>query len=69
MAGCKVQQSLCLIRRYAINTYSGQEVRLHTFISALDGGERSASWSSHFTLGQWFPRYAFDRTDSMQWRQ
>jgi hypothetical protein len=41
------------VLNYAANTYGGVEVRLHAFlISALDGGEPSASHPGRFTPGK-----------------
>jgi hypothetical protein len=41
---------MCLINQYAMRTYSGVEVELHTFLtSALDGSEWSVSCPSCFT--------------------
>jgi hypothetical protein len=47
---CKVKLSLCLIKHHSIKTYGGVEVYLHAFlISALDGGEWSASHPGRYT--------------------
>jgi hypothetical protein len=43
--------SLFLTKHYATKTYWGEEVYIHAFlISALDGGEWSASRHGRFTL-------------------
>jgi hypothetical protein len=45
----KVKLSLCLTKYHAMKTYWGVEVQLHAFlISALDGGEWSASRTGRF---------------------
>jgi hypothetical protein len=48
--------SLCLIKHHAMKKYWGVEVQLHVFlISALDGGEWSASHHGRFTPGEKAP--------------
>jgi hypothetical protein len=35
----KIKLSLCLIKHYAMKTYGGVDVQVHTLTSALVGGE------------------------------
>jgi hypothetical protein len=52
----KVKLSLFLAKHVAMKTYERVEVLLHAFfISALDGGERSALRSGRFTHGERVP--------------
>jgi hypothetical protein len=41
--GTNVKFPLCLIKHHAMKKYGGVEVQFHILISALDGGECSAS--------------------------
>jgi hypothetical protein len=48
-----VKLSLCLTKYHVMKMYGGVEVQLHLiFISALDGGEWSASGPGRITLGE-----------------
>jgi hypothetical protein len=46
-------KAILVLKQYAMKTHGKMEVKFHTFLTlALEGGEWSASHSSHFTPGE-----------------
>jgi hypothetical protein len=40
---------LCLIKHFTMKAYGGVEVKLHTFLTQTQDGQKSASRPAHFT--------------------